>query len=204
MNWLVLVSAIAGFIAIYKFYLQKPALTVTARSVATASVDDEVMQSGLDFHVENAGLDFAEDAHVELDMEMEMDTADEEPQVSVQGTVGPSTLEFDHDCQPHSISGAIPGESHVFSADGIIHRNKRFKLYSGGALFEGSGVYTIEYVTACRSHQPREGEIELNVDVEEGTVSIENARPFYFRRLLIRQIQNTHHTIYSYLRNLVS
>jgi len=186
-----------GLIAIYKFFLQRPALTVSARTGTYVKLDDGALQSSIDFYISNDGLDYAEDAYVELELEMDMDTADRQPRVSIQGTTTTSTLEFAHAYRPESITDAISGEVHKFSADGIIYRDKRFKLHSGGIVFEESGTYSIEYSTTCRSHQPRAGEIRLSVDTDEDRVTMEHNHPFRFRRSLARLVGRVRQTSYN-------
>lgn len=182
----------AGLIAIYRFFLQRPALTVSVHPGACMPQNDGSLQVGIDFTISNDGLDYAEDAYVELELGMDMDTASREPRVSTHGTTTTSTLEFDHACRRNSLSEEIPGETHKFSADGIIYRNKRFDLHSGGVVFEESGVYSVEYSTACRSHQPQTGDIQISVDTDDHRVTARHNHPFRFRRSLARLVGRVH------------
>lgn len=185
------ITLLAALVAIYKFFLQKPALTLSVRSRNHQLLNDETFQYGVDFYISNDGLDFAEDAYVEMEIDTDMDTADG-LRISHEGTTTAFSIDLDHDCMAAHLAPELPGEYHVFSVNDIIYRNKEFQLHSGGIQLEEENICQIEYSTACRSHQPRTGTIRLRIDSDEQTISVENEQPFYLRRLLAEGIIQFH------------
>lgn len=152
---------LATSITVYKFYVQRPSLLIDA-DVVDETVTAAEATAQLQLYVANVGRDFAEDGYVEF--EVGDWAADVESESDAQSTTALSV-----DGQPAVEQDDSERYVHKLFVDDIIYQGTGFKLYRITATFEPGDTCTIDYTTACRSHRPRHGTLEIRA--ENGTVT---------------------------------
>jgi hypothetical protein len=168
-------GAIAAIIAIYRFFINQPALVLEA-DVESTSPDRafHTVHTTPTLFLSNEGRDFAEDAYLEMDLpDWDFEQEDDEENIS-------TFLDVTSDRTGYLGS---PRRLYQVTVDKPVQPRERYKMFFGGAELERNRCYELNYTISCRSHGPREGCIKFHVGHHE--VTVENTYPKRRRRYFL-------------------
>lgn len=172
-TWAPIFAAAAGIIAVYKFFIQKPAVVLKAESEATSSnMPFDVVHATPTLFISNEGRSFADDVY------LKMETLD----WSFNGERDDISTFLDVTSEETGYIGS-PRRRYQISANKPIQPKDDYEAFLGGATFERGNCYELEYTVSCRSHGPRTGSIEFHAGYKD--VDIVHNYPKRYRKYLI-------------------
>ncbi|MDL5362952.1 hypothetical protein [Halalkalicoccus sp. NIPERK01] len=189
-----IIGLLSGAIVIYKYYLKRPYIFV---DVDVLGEPDQAEQTPILFNVVNDGRKYAEDVFIELEFEgmniLHVNDTDTSSQLLTEKMFGtfaeynqiihPKTEVFSFD-EENGLTVDEEDVSHInwimFQINDIIYSKIGLQFTTRIGEFTDDSA-TITYAVACRSHEPREGTIELKRDGD--TVIIESTKPSLRRRI---------------------
>ena len=155
--WAPIFAAVAAVIAVYKFFIQKPAVVLKAESEAASStIPFDVVRATPTLFISNEGRAFADDVYLEMET-LDWSFGRENDKVSTF---------LDVNSEQTGYIGS-PRRQYQISANKPIQPKDDYKAFLGGATFERGNCYELEYTVSCRSHGPRTGSIEFHAGYKD-------------------------------------
>lgn len=197
-----IIGLLSGSIVIYKYFLKRPSLCL---KIKTRGTIDEENNIPLRLLVVNNGRRYGEDVMVNMTLEG-MNFIDINKEQNISDTESPSEIMFGkyaeyNEIRPPPGTNLVPGGESLFEFDrkkAVRTNQVMFQLED--VIYSKLGVQfttrltefledsaTITYHIACRSHEPRKGVIELELNGDE--VIISSIEPTLQRRIRRRLAQ---------------
>jgi len=196
------IALLSGSIVIYRYFLKRPSLSLEIDTVGEVDAKNNIP---LLLTVANDGRKFAEDVMIEIELEgMNFIDVDREQNISevdyvselifgkfadyneVVPPVAKNLTADDGDGLTVDKETAFRTDRIIFQIEDVVYSNIGIQYTSRlGEFLEDSA--TITYYIACRSHEPRKGIIELEVNGEE--VVIDSKKPTLNTRIRRRLCQ---------------
>lgn len=181
-----ILSIIAGLIVFYRFVWLRPSLMITGHANRNLVYENRI-NSQIEFHIENRGRKFAEDAYVELFFWGWKFIGESESDLKVQIVLpsGDQLSPLELRSEIHNDTMA-PGHEQEFVrifVDDVIYKKKSFCIHRGVRTFDSEDTYKVDYEVACRGHRPRSGTIFFTADLDEGDISVDYTHPILRRRI---------------------
>lgn len=174
-DWAPIFGALAAIVAIYKFFIKRPALVLQAE-VDSSSPNQpfEIVSATPTLFLSNEGRDFAEDAHLEIEL-LDWDFHQEDDSQDISAFLDVSVDKTGYLGSPRTL--------YQISSNKPIQPRDKYKMFFGGTEFERGRCYEIEYTVSCRSHSPRTGSIVFQVGYND--VDVIHNYPTRRRRFMI-------------------